>query len=376
MGKKTNAKSRPAARKARNRHGRRTSPGQHDHLAVFDSVCRDFVVAGGKAVLASGDPLQAEGWASHVLGVFSELPLIGEADTVAAIGARLVSVASRRRSLDGQVCLRALAAVAPGPLGARAARAATAGARHIKEPSWFGAIGAARPTGAWRASDIWGDQDSIMVGFAYPGGAEHTLLVLIDHPLGGIVKDAAVLESPLAAVIGVWDDDEPAIMVVSEPVDVAAERVIEAMVRTERAVNAPVTDDYPDTTALLRARFAPLAASVPSEEPPDSEGRGNLVRAFLASPEGGAYADDPHAWFLLDALVDYGCDQHEGDPLCWSGGAAERFLLDWVPRKLSAPDSTLRRAPDVLRAWVSWAARSAGLAPEVAEESLQVIDST
>src|SRR5437667_12553861 len=139
--------------------------------------------------------------------MFSGLPLIGEPDPAEAIGGRLVSVAQKRRTPEAQICLRALAAVASSGL-ARRARKATASLGMVagQVPSWTRMIGTAQATTAWRASDLWGDQDSIMVGFRYPDGSEHCALVLVDQLLGGIAKDATVLWTPMAEVLQGWDD--------------------------------------------------------------------------------------------------------------------------------------------------------------------------
>src|SRR5947207_2339261 len=93
-----------------------------DPLAVFDGLCMQMLAEEGREVLASGDPLDAEMWVSHLLGMFSNLPLVGEADAAEAIGGRLVSVAQRRRTPEAQMCLRAMAAVAGGGLARRAGR--------------------------------------------------------------------------------------------------------------------------------------------------------------------------------------------------------------------------------------------------------------
>jgi hypothetical protein len=367
MGKRTAGGTKQTAR-----HQHRGGSGRGDPaLAVFDGFCLEVLATQARDVLRSGDPLQAELWASYMLGLWSGLPLIGEPDPAAAVGGQFVSVARRRRGLESALCLRALAVVAGGQLGARAGEAAQAAGGQT--PSWFDAIGASRPTQAWRASDVWGDQDSVMVGFDYPVGASHTIVVLIDHPLGGIAKDVAVLSTSLAEVVATWTDGDPAIELVEEPVGVAAGRVMEAVDWTEQ-IAAPVTDDYRDTRALLQARLGPLACPLPEAEPMTPGEREALVKAFLADPAGLVYARDSDAWFLLDALVDYRCDHHGRDPLRWSGGSIELFLLDWVPRKLSAADDVLTRAPEVLRAWVPWAAGRAGLPDRLATESAQVID--
>jgi hypothetical protein len=341
-------------------------------LAVFDGLCREILATQGRDMLDCGDPVQAEMWVSHLLGLFGRLPLVGEPEPVAAVGGRLVSVARRSRTPQAQMCLRALAAAAGGSLGRRARTAARElAASGAAAPGWIDAIGTAEPTAAWRASDLYGDQDSIMIGFAYPGGDEHSIVVLVDHPLGGIAKDAAVL-GPLAEVLREWQDASD-IELVEESIEVAAARVIEAVTRTSRTIDAPVTEDYGDTVAMLRARLGSLAGDLPAVELLSDEKRETLVRAFLADPAGTAYAHDPAAWFLIDCLVDFRCDHHGRDPLRWNSGVVELFLLGWVPRKVSACDETLIRMPEVLRAWVPWATRRAGLPAHLAAETVETI---
>jgi hypothetical protein len=98
------------------------------------------------------------------------------------------------------------------------------------------------------------------------------------------------------------------------------------------------------------------------------------VKAFLADPAGAAYAHDPGAWYLIDCAVDFRCDHGGGDPLRWNPAVTAMFLLDFVPRKLSARRENLARMPEVLRCWVPWAARRASLPAHLASETLAVID--
>lgn len=310
-------------------------------------------------------------WISHLLGLFGGLLLLGEPDPAEAVGTRLISVAHRRRTPEAQMCLWALAAVGSDRLALRARRALTGlEASASQVPGWFDRIGGAEPTSAWRASDPCGDQDGIMIGFRYPDGREHCLTVLVDHLLGGIAKDAVILPTSIEKVLPTWREDA-GIELVEEPVERAASRVMKAVGWTSMTIDAPITDDFVDTVALVRARLGSLADPVPDQEPFEAAEREALVQAFLSDDARSRFAHDPDAWFLLDALVDYRCD-HGGDPLRWSCGAAELFLLDWVPRKLSAPDALLGRAGDVLGAW-PWAMARAGLGAHLAEQTLEVV---
>lgn len=367
MATKRAGKAKQRARKSSSRPSQGGS-----HLSAFDGQCREVLRTDGRDVLRGGDPLDAELWVSQLVGLFRGLPLVGEDDPVTAIGGRLVSVAKRSRTPEAQMCLRALAATADGPLGRRAEAAARElAATGAPAPGWIDAIGTAEPTAAWRATDLCGDQDSIMIGFAFLDGDEHSVVVLIDHPLGGIAKDAAVL-GPLAEVVRSWEDVAD-IELVEEPIEVAAARVIEAMEWTRCTLDAPVTEDFVATEAWLRARLGPLAGALPDIEPLGDAEREALVRAFLTDDAGSVYAHDPGAWFLIECLVDFRCDQHGRDPLRWNGAAAAQFLLDWVPRKVSAEEASLVRMPEVLRAWVGWASRQAALPVHLATETVETI---
>jgi hypothetical protein len=361
------------AKSRERKRGRTTSGRRGGDLGVFDGLCREMVATQGRDVLCSGDPLQAEMWASHLVGLWHADVLIGEPDAAAAIGGRMVSIARRTRTPEAVMLLRALAAVADGGLRQRASAAVgelgDAGAR---VPGWVGAIGTAQPTTAWRATDLCGDQDAVMIGFAYPGCAEHSLTVLVDHPLGGIAKDAALL-GPLHEVVGCWQATSD-IELVEESIAVAAGRVIEAMDWTGRTIAAPVTDDYVATAALLTSRLGPIATPIGDSGQLAPQEREELVKAFLADPAGADYAHDPGAWYLIDCAVDFRCDYGGGDPLRWSPAVTTMFLLDFVPRKLSAHRDNLARMPEVLRCWVPWAARRASLPAHLVSETLASID--
>jgi hypothetical protein len=334
-------------------------------------MCRKTLATQGREVFATGDPLEAEMWVSYLIGMFSGLPLIGEPDPAEAIGGRLVSVAQKRRTPEAQMCLRALAAVASNGLAGLAKKATDSlGMAASQGPSWTRMIGTAQATTAWRASDLWGDQDSIMVGFQYPDGSEHCALVLVDHLLGGIAKDATILWEPIAEVLPGWEG--PEFELVEEGLAEAAGRIMAAVTVTERSIGAPITEDYTDAAALLKARFGPIAVKVSAPAPPPPTERKHLAREFLAAEAGRRFAHDPDACLLLDALIDWRCDAG-ADPLRWSDSAIELFLLGSVPRRLVAPDAVSRRVPEVLGAWVPWAATRAGLPEFLAQEALEMI---
>ncbi|MHB8436954.1 MAG: hypothetical protein ACYDC0_13965 [Acidimicrobiales bacterium] len=251
-------------------------------LEVFDGFCREILSTQGREIVRNADPLEAEMWMSDLLGMFAKLPLKGEADSADAIGGRFVEVAGRQGSLQSLACLKALAAVGSRRLAGKASRVLATRKTPGSVPDWISQIGAAKATSAWRASDHYGDQDSVMVSFTYPNGDEHCLAVLVDHVFGGIAKDASVLTSPMSEVLALWRRDLD-IALCEEPVGVAAGRILEGLETTEMATGAPVSADLTSATALLHGRFGPIAKPLPSQEPMSCAEMEDVVRAFLAT---------------------------------------------------------------------------------------------
>ena len=69
---------------------------------------------------------------------------------------------------------------------------------------WAAQLGRVRPTGCYAYGDVYGDQTSYLVTFAYEdtddGGPEHAVVALVDHNIG-ITKDVFV-GSPAERILG------------------------------------------------------------------------------------------------------------------------------------------------------------------------------
>jgi hypothetical protein len=128
--------------------------------------------------------------------------------------------------------------------------------------------------------------------------------------------------------------------------------------------------------ALLTARLAslPPAAAVGVEEL-DADGRDWLVAEFLGSAEAADLLSEPAAVTVCHSLIAYRCDYGDGDPLRWSPTLAGLCLLDHFPVKVSLDDPDVALVPDVLAAWVSFAARRRHLPEAALRRILDVIDS-
>jgi hypothetical protein len=325
-----------------------------------------------KQLLVEEHPLHVECWASELLGML-EQPL-RDGDPVQLLGAGLVRCAERRGTRAGLAALLAVASVAPDPLARQAAAAARQlAARGPSAPAWSAAVGRAALTGSWVVGDDFGDQDLLVAGFAYPDGGEHSLMVLIDHNLMGMAKDAHPGPPP-EEVLEHWRGRDSHITVNEVDPRRAAGLLAEALEATDLIFDPPATDGFRQMRALLRARLRRMPApELPSRPEPDHPAREALVADFLASPEGADLAQDERAWRVCDALVDYRCDYGDGLPLRWSPIVVELCLLEHFTRRVSLEAQTLAAVPDVLARWVRYCGRRQALAPELVDQTLEAL---
>jgi hypothetical protein len=334
---------------------------------LFDGVLR----SARSHLLKATQPLAAEVWASGLLAVWDGLP---EGDADSSFGEALVRHAQALGTPEAVAVLIALASVADSRLATRARTAAAELERMgVPAPGWAAPVGTAAPTEAWIGADRYGDQEILIVGFAYPEGDEqHSICVLVDHTAGGIAKDAypaAALEATLAR----WREAEGN-GITLRPVGLAeaAGRLGDALVAT----------DFSDSAAARLAEMRALLASRLAALPPgkahgrselDHEARERLVAEFLGSPEAADLLAEPATVDLCHSLVVYRCDFGDGDPLRWSPTLAGLCLLEHFPARVSVDDPDLALVPDVLAAWVGYTGRLRGLPDEAVGQILDVI---
>jgi hypothetical protein len=345
---------------------------------LFDGVLR----SARSQLLRAESPLAAEVWGSGLMAVWDNLPATPGDDPAASFAEALVRHAADLGTPDGMAVLSALATVAPSRVATRARTAvAMLEQEGIAAPAWAAVAGKALPTEAWIGSDVYGDQEIVIIGFAYasvPGDPGHSLCVLVDHTEGGVAKDAYPA-APLAQTLARWREAEDE-GISLRPVSLAevAARLADALLATDFADREARTEGrtLAEMRALLSSRLAtlPPAANIGLEEL-DAEGRDWLVAEFLGSPEAADLLSEPAAVTVCHSLIAYRCDYGDGDPLRWSPTVAGLCLLDHFPVKVSldAPDVAL--VPDVLAAWVAFAARRKNLPVPALGRILEVIDS-
>ena len=259
----------------------RTVTRREGHLHLVDGPPPELAEAVAdtmiEAVANARTSLEAELALCHVFGPV-ELGVDGdEAERLAALVLLLGAVverAERRGTADALALLRACAALGPGPsrevADAAAERLAAAG---VPDRPWAARIGRPRVLRAWRYGDVLGNQFSVGVQFD-EGGREHVLMVLVDHQLGGGLKDAWIAEGPdardLHTAVATELAGDPMVVVENIDEDAAASLLRDALA----CPPCPEQDDQIEDVAthlhLVRSRTALLCelAGLPRPEEP------------------------------------------------------------------------------------------------------------
>jgi hypothetical protein len=316
--------------------------------------------------------LDAEMLGTALLGsVYS----VAEADRAAAVRAfvsEFLSATTRRRTAAATTIREVFASLVPDAVGAAAVR------RGAQAPSWTAQLGRVRPTGCYAYGDVYGDQTSYLVTFAYEneeGGPEHAVVALVDHNIG-ITKDVFVgasAERILQQVREMCAEDELTWFREEDPGRVRDE-VDRHLAITDGLGSLPADGSLATDRALAAARLAllPSANTPPLDEPPHPN-HSDLARDFLASPEAARFgldkvsADDELAslHFCVSLLLDHAATLPGADPLRWSPAVAGLFLLDWVHRRAVLDMDDAAMLPRVTKAWSAYTARRRRL-PEAA----------
>jgi hypothetical protein len=318
-------------------------------------------VRGGRELLALDDPLDAEAWASAMMGTFYKIdaPFEAREELDARLWPEVVRRAEARADAEGLAVLEALSAVADAALAtdvrAAAVRLRSAG---IAAPSWAADLGTATFEGAWMLVDVFGDHEAYFATFRYPGRPAHLVNALYDKARGEIISDGFV---------GYSRDDPRQLIPKEDGVSTAdadpaamARRILDAIDSGDTYIDNDWTPEFKRFRAIILARMRalPLAPPIEPPEPPDDAAREAIVSEFLAS---GAVSDHDEADMVVSHCLDYLCDYLGEDPFRWSPIVVEQFLLDYLPRKVSLGLGTVAQLPAVLRAWVRFALTKRGL---------------
>lgn len=329
--------------------------------------------------------LDAEMLGTALLGSVYAVAETDRATAVREFVSRFLSATTRRRTAAATTIREVFATLVPDADGAGAVR------RGPQTPDWASQLGKVRVTGCYAYGDIYGDQTSYLVTFAYDdataGGPEHAVVALIDHNIG-ITKDVFVggpAEHILGQVRQMCAGDELTWFREEDPGRLRDE-VNRHLEITDCLGDLPSEGSLATDRALVTARLALLPAA--TTVLPDTTGheltdpeREVLVREFLASPEAARFGLDEIAdeelaslHFCLSLLLNHATTLPAPDPLRWSPAVAGLFLLDWVHRRAVLDMDDAAMLPRVVRAWSAYATRRRGLPASAAEQTDQVVE--
>ena len=378
MGKRGQRRGRTTPKGTRPGHLRPVS-GNSD-----DSPIDNLIDMGGQELLGEADALGAETWASNLMAMFDSFRMEAQLarQEVPPFEEAVIERCEARADRQSMATLAALAAVVPPPLDRMARRAVDRLRLSRPVPEWFDELGRTEPARAWIAGDVFGDQESLIVGFSQAGAThDHAIVALVDNNLSGQAKDA-FLAGDLDKVVTAWkSNDDPHLLLEEAPIGLVLARLRDAMAISDlwNGDTELRTEEFAEHRALVwsRLRRAGLGPETHRDLPEVTQTvRDELVAEFLASPFGRQAATQVAAQtveVLAHHLVRLRAD-YEGRPLRWSPQVAEMVLIDLAPRKLLLSPGEAAALPPVLRAFVRYAAERNGLEPVFLDEILTAID--
>lgn len=329
--------------------------------------------------------LDAELLGTALLGSVYAVAAEDRAAAVRDFVGQFLNATTRRRTASATTIRSVFASLVPDAYGAAEVRQGAAA------PPWVAEIGRVHHTGCYAYGDVYGDQTSYLVTFAYDdqdgGGPEHAVVALVDHNIG-IAKDVFVggpAERILGQVKQMCAADDLTWFREEDPGRLRGE-VDRHLAITDGLGELPSDGSLSTDRALAGARLALLPASTvpPLTEPPELSGpdRERVLRDFLSSPEATAYglhrvtADDELAslHFCLSLIMDHAASLPDPDPVRWSPAVAGLFLLDWVHRKAVLDMDDAAMMPRVARAWSAYASRRRGLPDAAATQTDTVVE--
>lgn len=155
----------------------------------------DGLLDGWKPLLEPGcDPLSAELTGTDFVALVRQIA--PEETDVPELLAAMIEQATDSGTREALAMLRALAVTAPAQVRPAAVRAADQlAAGGLTDLPWVGGLGSPKPGKAFGYGDPETGQQAIAVTFSY-GRKRHAVAALIDHDLGGGVKDCFVTDRP------------------------------------------------------------------------------------------------------------------------------------------------------------------------------------
>jgi Domain of unknown function (DUF1841) len=357
-------------RKQSGTRGRNEPPGP---AAVVASMAQSAF----RELESGGDALDAELYVSELFGAWWG-QFHGAADPEVLLGEGLVAHAARRPRAGAVGLLRVIASVGTESQREQAAAAADAlVASGVDEPAWTAVLGTERISAAWSYGDVFGDQTSVLL-IVERADRRHGVVVLVDHILGGIAKDAFVTDEPDGVLADLRELADATTDVCEIAPDAAAALLVPAFAETDRLAQAglepPVDEEFTPSRALAlaRVRLLPAPPPVPAPVPLDAATRAGVVDEFLRSEE--ARDLPPGARGCAELLVEFGNAVDPARPLRVGPGLIDQFLDETLNDGPEITDDEFEALPATVRAWAEWAGRRAELPAAAMAELREAVD--
>jgi hypothetical protein len=380
----------------RPQHAGDPRPPSDEVFAIFDDM-----LVHARELLAVRSPLDAELIVSEILGAWWGRPL-DDADVEEVIGEALVEHAARKGTPAALALLCGVAYLGTSRQAAKAELAALELMdRGVARPGWADRVGMVAPAECYASRDVYGDQDSVVCTYTYGGEERHALVLLVDHnhgahpdaerrlTSGGMVRDAWVSsqvdklldhcrregrDNPLMR----FEQMEPGRTrdLLEAALQVTDDLTYSTHIGWDTPPAAPlVSDTFGSYHAFVRARVRALPPGIGRPQPPTygRDRRATMAARFLASDEAEELSDRSAASHCVDIIIDYGCARDFGRPLRVSPIKCQRFLLDWLPRKVMLTAAEQEAMPHVLAAWVRWAGARTRLPDEGVRATLDAV---
>jgi len=247
--------------------------------------------------------------------------------------------------------------------------------RGVQQPPWA-MLPRRAFLGAWKGTELLGDQDLIILGFMYEGEPAESFQLMIDHNLG-LVKDAILLPVPPPQLIATWRERTDEIDFRAIDSQQAANEITAPLAHSDALwLDPPWSDDFRSHRGLLRThlRLLPVPTVEERLEPPGEEFRQELVAEFMRSSEAASLQDRELTELVASRLVDFRIDLGDGDVFRWSPIVVELLLVDWYPRKTLPDEGEVENVPEILRAWIRYAGQRRKLPEALISETLAAVD--
>jgi peptidyl-tRNA hydrolase len=328
-------------------------------------------------VLEEGNLLDAE---VQVAGLLA-LPALNQgsrADAQEFVGALIAAAARKQPASSAAAFYRLLMA-----LGTPSVKKMASGAlREITSsgaypPGWVTEIGKPVPGQAWHRYNVFGDEEAVVITFAY-GEAQHGLLVRIDRTV-----------LPTATVIGISPEPEQLVSAITgegsplertDQVSLAVARILveEPLARAAQGGGRGLTPSSVTFLPLARAHVKRLP--VPEDAPEGGIGikaytsadRVAAVDAFLASPQAAEAGDAEVARFWAQALTGYS-GRIASEPPGQVGPRKLAAMLGHVASSFALTQEQRTGMERAVTAWTTWAAGNQGLEERATEQLLAAV---